>query len=461
MVLPAPFGTDQRCDHTLAQRHAELVGGHDAPEALRELLDLEGDGGLSPTVNRSVALRAGTRDGGDRGLQVLLLGLGEPLDRLTHCGRPPFGAEHLDAARQRPWPASQAPQRRSFGHQAARSQGDEQHEQHAVDDELDEEGLLRIDADRSGQDRLERAEQERTEHRSEQVGHAADDDHREDGERDREAEQAGRGELQEAGQQRAGESGHGRRDPEDDDLGPEHVLAERQHCPLVLPDPFEHPSIRRLADSPAQEPDDGHGHEEWDEPVDGAFQRPAEQLHLRQVDESVGAAERRGGGEQPDEHRGEREGEEDQVLGGELHRRERHEQAGEAGEDDADEGRGDEVPALVQREVADGVAADRAERRAGHGHLSRVAEQEVQREGEDDVDEGLGYVEEPDVHGAASDRPGPEPGGDAGWFDREGDDVEQQDDEHDQLAPPHFEPDRAPLLDQSDGEPGEEDPDRR
>ena len=115
--------TDQRGDHTLAQRHAELVGGHDAPEALRELLDLEGDGGLSPTVNRSVALHAGTRDDGDRGLQVLLLGLGEPLDRLTHCRRPPFGAEHLDAARQRPWPASQAPQRRSFGHQAARVAG--------------------------------------------------------------------------------------------------------------------------------------------------------------------------------------------------------------------------------------------------------------------------------------------------------------------------------------------------
>ena len=25
--------------------------------------------------------------------------------------------------------------------------------------------------------------------------------------------------------------------------------------------PFEHPSVRRLADPPAQEPDDGHGHE--------------------------------------------------------------------------------------------------------------------------------------------------------------------------------------------------------
>ena len=44
------------------------------------------------------------------------------------------------------------------------------------------------------------------------------------------------------------------------------------------------------------------------------------------------------------------------------------------------------------------VAADRAERGVGHGDLAGVAEQQVERQREDHVDQHLVEVVEPDLH---------------------------------------------------------------
>ena len=82
--------------------------------------------------------------------------------------------------------------------------------------------------------------------------------------------------------QRPGEAGHGRRDAEHHDLGPEDVLAERPHGQLVLADALQHPPVGRLADAPAQQPHDGHRDHEGEQPVGRLLQRPPEELDLRE-----------------------------------------------------------------------------------------------------------------------------------------------------------------------------------
>ena len=93
---------------------------------------------------------------------------------------------------------------------------------------------------------------------------------------------------------------------------------------------------------------------------------------------------------------------------------------------------------MGHHEVAHGVAADRAEGGVRDGDLTRVAEQEVQRERERRVDQDLVDVVQPDLHDRLLDpgQLGPQPRHRISAPQRQPGQVDDENDEDGGLRPP-------------------------
>ena len=147
VVLPAPLGPTRATMAPLRSVNVRSSAATMPPKRLDEVAHLQhhrrglpqrGAGpARPPTVTRSPCSR------------YSCLGLGQLLHARADRRLPVLPPEHLQPAGPLPSPP-ELEQRDALGQQTHRAQGDEQHQQDAVADEHDEEGLLGVEADRHG-----------------------------------------------------------------------------------------------------------------------------------------------------------------------------------------------------------------------------------------------------------------------------------------------------------------------
>ena len=321
VVLPAPFGPTRAVMVPLRNWMARSSAATMPPKRL-----------LTPDVSRTTGASCQTRS---RVFSRADFGLvGQAGARLVHggrAGRLPV-VEHLDADLLGLALGDPAPDREALGEGALGPDPHEHDEGEAVDDQLHEAGRAGLHVDGPAQQRIEQHHDGGAQHGARQVGHAAEDDDGEHRQREREAEHAGGGQLEPGGEERTGESGQRRRDAEGAHLVGEHVLAHGLGGQRVLTDALQHPAEGRLAEPVAEGVHEEHRDERRDDPVARVLHRPAEDVGARQADEAVRAAELGEGGEDPDDHRRDRQRQQDQVLRRQLQGRERDQGADQEGE---------------------------------------------------------------------------------------------------------------------------------
>ena len=178
----------------------------------------------------------------------------------------------------------------------------------------------------------------------------------------------------------------------------------------------------------------------------GKQQLAAEQLEADHALQAVGAPERRVRRHQREDDRLGGECQEYEELGRQAQRREADEEADEGREHHPDEEPDQQRDVVLEEQVGDRVAADGTERSVRHADLARVAEEEVQRQGEDGEDEDLVDVADLQFHGAPLGRGRAEPASEIAEPDRPQGHVDEQDPEDHERGPPRRHEERALQL---------------
>ena len=175
---------------------------------------------------------------------------------------------------------------------------------------------------------------------------------------------AGRGQPQPPPREGAGEAGQADGDAED-----ARPCTRTRSCRAlgrlpVLADALQHPTERRLTEAPAQTVYvNTISTSERDHPVARPAQRPPEELRLRQADEAVGAAELRERREDPDDHRRDRQRQQDEVLAGQLHAPGATRACRRGREDHPEDGSRQEVPPVCRARGSPSCSHRRRRRR--------------------------------------------------------------------------------------------------